>query len=146
MIVYLDEDLHGPRFADILRAAAIEVRTCGEEGFSGVADEIWIPAVAARDWVIVSGDHNTRFEAVERSAIIASNAKFVLLPRSRRTSHPELAQNFVNTFPLLRRFADGRPGPWLVSVTRPNRVSDIAAGRPGNVNVRQLDFAAQGRQ
>lgn len=138
MIVYLDENLHGPQFADVLRAAAIEFRTCGEEGLSGVADEVWIPQIAGRGWVIVSGDMMTRFSAIEKSAIVASGAKYVLLPRASRTPHPTLAQNFVNTFELLASFADGREGPWFVAVTLPNDVADVAAGLPGSVRLRRL--------
>lgn len=45
----------------------------------GVKDTVWVPAVAAQGWLIVTRDHNIRENPAERRAVRESGARMVAL-------------------------------------------------------------------
>ena len=135
---YLDENLHGERFASVLRGAALNIELCKDHGFSGVDDTLWIPDIARRGWIIVTGDIKTRHKVWERRVIITSKARMLHLRRGKNGTHQVLAQNFVNTLPRIERFLQTNAAPCLATVTRPSKLEDYYAGKSGNLNKQNL--------
>lgn len=135
---YLDENLHGETFASVLRAAGISIELCKDHHFSGVDDTIWIPEIAARGWIIVTGDVKTRHKSWERQVIIGSSAKMIHVRSGKNATHRMLAQNFVNTLPRIEAFLNKNPAPCLATLTRPSKLEDYRAGKPGNINKQKL--------
>lgn len=138
-VFYLDEDTDGPPFAQVLVKAGLEVRHCREEGFRATPDTIWIPEIAARGWITVTRDVRTRFNSWEKSAIVRAKARVIHVRSGKGVTHPVLAQNFVNSLPLILTFIEKNEPPFIATLTRPNRKEDIYRGRPGKLNSQRLD-------
>lgn len=135
---YLDENVSGRVFVEILRAAGINLVTCGELGLAGAPDELWIPKVTELQHVILSGDIRTRYIGAEKLALSASRARMIYIKQGNRTTHAQLADNFVNTHRQIQRFIRRHPAPWLVTLTRPPNVSSISDGKPGRLSQNHL--------
>jgi PIN like domain len=130
---FLDENLGLP-FAKILLEAGINVELHNSHFDPGVPDIVWIPTVAAKGWIGVTLDIQTRFNPREIEAIVTSKARILHLKGGPSTTHPMLATNFVQTFTKILRFLESNSGPCLATITRPSKKEDYFAGKPGNVN------------
>ena len=135
---YLDENLHGNKFASVLREAGILVELCKDHGYVGVEDTVWIPEVAERGWIAVTGYIRTRFRPVEKNAIIVSRARVVHVKHGKNATHEMLAKNFVNSLSKINRFLERNEAPCLATLTRPAKLEDFLSGKPGNVNSQDL--------
>ncbi len=137
-IFFLDENLHGDKFATVLRDAGIAIELYKAHYPPGVDDTIWIPEVANRDWISLTGDVRTRFKPWEKAVIVRSNARMVHVKKGKNATHKMLATNFVNTFDAICRFLDTHSAPCLATLTRPSKIQDYFAGKPGGVNIQKL--------
>jgi hypothetical protein len=59
---------------------------------------------------------------------------FCISKNNSSTTHLVLAKNFVQTHKKITAFLENHPGPCLVTITRPSKMEDYFAERPGNVN------------
>lgn len=104
---------------------------------SGLPDTVWIPEIARRAWIIVTGDIQTKFKSVEIETIVLSHARILHVVNRQTATHPVLAQNFVNTLPRITSFLRNNPAPCLATITRPSKKEDYWSGEAGNVNPQQ---------
>ena len=137
----LDENLQGDSFYSVLEAAGIYVVRCRDEGFEGTEDAIWIPAAAQLGYVIVSGDQRQRYRAWEKEALVRSGARVLHVVMGKHVTHPELAQNFVNTYEAIERFIKRTKPPFVATIVRPHLEADLQAGKPGRILRKQLPSA-----
>ena len=137
-VFYLDENLHGDKFANVLREAGVSLELCKEHGFSGADDTLWIPEVAKRGWVALTGDIKTRFRPHEKEVIIVSRARMIHVRKGKNATHEMLAINFVNSLAKVERFLERNEAPCLATLTRPSKVEDYLAGKSGNINPQDL--------
>lgn len=135
---FLDENLHGNIFADILKAANIPVELCKTHFPQGTDDTDWIPWVAQRGWVAVTGDKKTRFRPEEKEAIIVSGIKMIHLINGKNATHSMLANNFVYTYDKIVSFLDKNNAPCLATLTRPTTMDAYFRKLPGHVNPQKL--------
>ncbi|HTW14955.1 MAG TPA: hypothetical protein VMF51_07490 [Nocardioides sp.] len=92
----------------------------------GSKDTVWVPAVAARGWVIVTRDHNIRENPAERRAVRENGARMVALAG-------EDGRNTWGQLELFMRYwrqieeAASRPGPFIYLASRSRmRLLDLA--------------------
>ena len=137
-IFYLDENLHGNTFANVLRKANIRIELCKDHGFIGVDDTVWIPEVASRGWIILTGDIRTRYRPLEKQVIITSQARMIHIKSGKGTTHKMLATNFVNSLSIINKYLKLDEAPCLATLTRPSRSEDSLSGKPGNLNPQKL--------
>lgn len=135
---FLDENLHGDLFADILKAAGISVELCKTHFTQGTDDTDWIPWVAERGWIAVTGDRKTRFRSEEKAAIIVSRAKMIHVVKGKNATHVMLANNFVYTLKEIVAFLDKSGTPCLATLTRPSSQDAYFRKLPGRVNPQKL--------
>lgn len=135
MRLFIDENLDGAIFTEILQRAEIEfVRMRDRFGF-GVEDSIWIPEVARRGEIIVTRDVRTRRNAVEIRALVRARARVLYL---RSGDHGLLARNLVNTYPSVVRFFERHDPPVAASLARPQTLQQIFRGDHGRLRRRAL--------
>ncbi|HVN34332.1 MAG TPA: hypothetical protein VMU96_03635 [Casimicrobiaceae bacterium] len=72
-IYYLDANLDGPDLVTTLRGAGMSCEAHRDHFAQDAADEDWIPAVAAKGWVIVTRDFAIKRRPTERAAWTAAN-------------------------------------------------------------------------
>jgi len=131
---FVDENLDGPAFLDVLDAAWVTYMTARSLGLRGVADAAWIPRVSAEGLIIVTADVRIRYTPLEKQALVNSGARVVFLRRGKHATHAQLAQNFANAIPAVRGHAARRVPPWLVTLGLPADPLDVYKGRHGSMN------------
>lgn len=134
MELFTDRDLGGRQFPTLLRDAGLTVHAHKDHLAPDAPDTEWLPQVDARGWIILSLDFNIRRNPLERDAVFGSGAAFFALTGGSATAR-ELAQNFLNTLPLVERFLAGHPSPFIAKIDRATPPPMITAGRPRRVEM-----------
>jgi hypothetical protein len=93
-IYYLDANLDGPELVGRLREAGMPCEPHRSHFAPDAEDELWIPAVASRGWIIVTRDFAIQRRPPERQAWIASNAIVVMI-RGERLSADDMSKRLL---------------------------------------------------
>jgi hypothetical protein len=56
-VTFFFDNHHAPEIVEILRKAEVDARHLREEFAEGTLDTVWIPQVAERGWILITGDH-----------------------------------------------------------------------------------------
>ena len=115
---YVDET-YGPRLVSLLREMRLHAVTYRDvRGIeSGDRDVDWIPKVAARRWIAVTGDKRLRRRLVELRAI--QNARLgAVVVATRLSTEDEAAQVIDKHRKSVLALAHHMPGPYVISLTR----------------------------
>ena len=114
---FTDRDL-GHQFPAILREAGIHVERHTDHFDGPEKDEVWLPEVGRRGWIVLTHDRQIRRKVNERKAVMESGvAMFAVIGQQ---PYPQLARYLVNTFPLIERFLDHNEPPFIAKVLRPS--------------------------
>jgi hypothetical protein len=78
--IFIDRGFGGYRLAAILRKVGFEVRAHKECSWlnSDVDDDVWIPDVTSRGWVILSSDKRISRDPVNVRAVLDSKAQVIM--------------------------------------------------------------------
>jgi PIN like domain len=128
---FVDRDLAGKRFLEILRAASIQVVDHNDHFDPTTPDGEWLAFVGSRGLVAVTRD-KLGLHSLETRQLMEAGARVFVLVGS--APHPELADNFVATMPRILRFLKRNRGPFIAKVSRPNE-RDRQLGRSGQVGL-----------
>jgi hypothetical protein len=109
---YLDANLDGPDLVRQLRAGGVPVERHRDHFAGDAEDEVWIPEVAARGWIIVTRDFAIQRRPTERYAWTAANAVVIML-RGDRLSADDMAEM------LLAAHGAGRLDAFIAKRQRP---------------------------
>lgn len=71
---FLDRQLGRYTVADALRTAGAQVKIQDDHFAQNTADSVWLAAVGANDWVVISKDENIRRNPLERQAYADSES------------------------------------------------------------------------
>lgn len=70
--LYLDESVDGETLAAALVAAHIKVERATRNFSRGTPDEVWLPEVGRRGWIVLTRDKRIRYRTLERVALTAA--------------------------------------------------------------------------
>lgn len=113
-VFFSDENLGRRVFPDLLRAEGISLKVHLDHFEQGTPDDQWVPAVAARGWVLLTLDARLRYNRLEQDAIREHGlAVFVLVSGK---SHEEKATNFLRALPRIRRLLLRQAPPFIAKV------------------------------
>lgn len=138
MTFFIDANIDGPKFANPLRASGIQVELHRDHFERDEDDTVWIPKTAERGWIAVTDDKATKFKDLEVLAIMRSRARMLYIKKKQGVGVENLAANFVNTLDEIYGFFERHEPPCAGSLTRPNKVEDLWAKKPGRVHLRRL--------
>jgi len=80
-------------------------------------DEVWLPEVARREWVILTKDKAIRRRPMEKRALIASGARtFVLTSGNMRGE--EMAEILLKHLRRMERLARSTLPPFVAAITK----------------------------
>jgi predicted nuclease of predicted toxin-antitoxin system len=114
---FLDRSLECGVVIRALQAAGADVRVHSDYFAHDEDDEVWLPQVARRRWVILTKDKRIRRRPIEKQALLASGARaFVLTSGSLRGE--EMADLFVKRLRRMERVARNTNPPFVAAVTR----------------------------
>ncbi len=113
-VFYVDRCL-GKAVARALRDAGADVRVHDDHFAQDALDEVWIPDVAARGWVILTKDKNIRRRHGEREATLLAAARMFTLS-SGNMRGAVMAETFVRHLDAMTATALGLAPPLLAVV------------------------------
>ena len=132
-VFFVDRDLCGRKFLEILRGADLKVVAHGDLFEPAARDVEFLPEVGRRSWVFLSRNTRIRYTSPETEALMSSGVRafFFAGASVRQKSY---AENFVLTLPAIGRFLRRHRAPFIAKILRPNE-RDAALGRPGRVKL-----------
>ena len=88
-------------------------------------DEIWLPEVAQRGWLVLTRDKHIRYRPIEKQALMASGARtFVLVSSNLRGQ--EMANLLVKQLNKIEQIARNTRPPFVAAISRTGvRVLDL---------------------
>lgn len=116
LVFFTDRDL-GTRFPDILAASGLNVERHRDHFPPDCADEEWLKAIGAQNWIAVTHDRRIRYKPNELAAV--ERHRVALLVVIGKTPFPLLARNFVATVPKISDFLAQHTAPFIAKVYRP---------------------------
>lgn len=108
--------------AAALRAAGERVEIMEDHFDSDAEDAVWVPAVGARGWVILSKDKALRHNSLEQIALLKSNTHSFILTSADQTGQ-QMAAAFVAALPDMKRLIAKFPPPFVGTVSPKGAVS-----------------------
>ncbi|MDY6937275.1 MAG: hypothetical protein SWY16_06375 [Cyanobacteriota bacterium] len=121
IIFFVDRSLGKTHVVKALREIGESVEAHDDHFDRAEADSVWLQAVAARDWVVLTADKRIAYRRLERMAIEQARAKvFVLV--SGNLSGPEMAAIFAKAVTAIKRFTWQTAAPFIAKVYKDGRV------------------------
>ena len=139
-ILYLDENLD--RCKPILEAlnqqnVSFELHHTWFE--SGVDDDVWLPFVGERHWIIVTKDKRNRYNKWEKAALRRFKVREFYFG-SGNMNGLEMAAALVAALPEMRNICQSTPPPFVASISRSGTVT-ILEDQRGSTHERRTRTA-----
>lgn len=114
---FLDRQIGKYLVANALRSAGAVVEVHDDHFPQETEDVVWIPAIAARGWVLITRDQNIRYNALERAAYESARLRGFIVT-GKGMNGTELSELMVACLPRMTRKASHAPGPLLYTISR----------------------------
>ena len=124
-ILYLDENLDNcqPIIACLV-ASGVQFRRHRDFHPRGTLDEIWLPFVAERAWVVLTKDKRNRFNEIERDAVRRHRVREFYFGSGNSTG-AEMAEALEKAIPEMKKISRIYDPPVVGSVTRLGTVTVV---------------------
>lgn len=121
IVFFVDRSLGKTHVVNALREIGLAVERHDDHFDRAETDEVWLQAVAAKEWVVLTADKRIAYRRLEKMAIEQSGAKvFVLV--SGNLSGVEMAAIFVKAVGAMKSFVLKTPAPFMAKVYKDGRV------------------------
>ena len=121
-VLYLDENLDNCQpIIDALISDGVQFRRHRDFHARGTLDEIWLPFVAERAWVVLTKDKRNRYNDIERDAVRRHRVREFYFGSGNFTG-AEMAQALVKAIPEMRKISRTYSPPVVGSITRAGTV------------------------
>jgi len=119
LVYWVDRSLGAEIVPKALRAHGINIRTYVEiyPNEPKVRDEVWIPEITERGWVILTKDKEIRREPVEIEALRRVKARYICLSAGKMRGD-EQAACLLHHWMTIDSLVINKRAPLLVTVTR----------------------------
>jgi hypothetical protein len=116
-VYFTDRDL-GKRFPEILKSGGLTVERHADHFAHDAPDETWLEAIGKRGWIALTHDRRIRYKPNELAAVMRHGVALLVIVG--KAPFPDLANNFVNSRPVIEHFLCGRKPPFIAKVYRPS--------------------------
>jgi hypothetical protein len=114
---FVDRSLGQETVALALKAKGVLVERHDDHFAQNTSDDVWLPVVGARGWVVLSKDKRIRYRHAEREAVrTAAVALFVFLGGNMRAG--EIAQTIAGALPLMNGMLATQKRPFLAGISK----------------------------
>ncbi len=121
LVLYLDRALGRHTVAVALRTAGLTVEIHDDHFDQDARDVDWLPAVAAKGWVILTKDAAVARRPLERDAIDIAGAR-VFAFSNANVPGSAVASGFLIAWPKMLALIKSRAGPFIAVVHKDGRV------------------------
>jgi len=115
-VFFTDRDL-GKQFPARLREAGLTVERHADHFLPNAPDEVWLPEVGRRGWIVLTHDERIRYKPNELAAVMRHRVPLLVV--QGQAPFPQLAEWFVQTLPRIAAFLDAHEPPYIAKVQRP---------------------------
>ena len=124
-ILYLDENLDNCKpIMDALLGSSVKFECHARHFARGTNDDVWLPFVAERSWVVLTKDKNNRYNDLEREAIRTCKVREFYFGRGNFNAS-EMAEALVAAIPEMRRLCRTHNPPLVASTTRSGEITVV---------------------
>jgi hypothetical protein len=124
-VLFLDENLDNCQpILESLVAGAVQYRRHRDYFERGVLDEVWLPFVAERAWVVLTKDKRNRYNDLERDAVRRHRVREFYFG-SGNFNGAEMAQALTGALPELRQICRTFDPPVVGSIARSGAVTVV---------------------
>jgi hypothetical protein len=124
--VWFTDECLGQRVPAALRAAGMTIEPWYDHFPAGTLDEIWLPEVGARGWIVLTKDKAIRRKPWEMGKVIAAGVRMFTLPSGNMTGDQMAALFLDNRLDMGRCLKKNR-GP-LIAVVSQSGVTLVRSG------------------
>lgn len=115
---FLDRASESKALCDALQAKGAQVETHRDYYEDDEADEVWLPEVAAKGWIIISQD---QFNELERQAIRNANGRAFLIVHGEMKGEEEAAM-IAAALPKMLRILKANKAPFVARLYNPKKI------------------------
>lgn len=138
LVLYLDENLDNCKpIMDALLVSKIKFERHTSHFARGEDDEVWLPFVAERSWVVITKDKRNRYNDLEREAIRRSKVREFYFAKGN-FSGMEMAEALIIAAVEMRRLCRTFNSPLVGSIAR-SGVITIVYDEKGSTHVRRQE-------
>jgi hypothetical protein len=124
-ILYLDENLDNCKpLIDVLAGTGVQFRRHRDFHLRGTLDEIWLPFVAERAWVVLTKDKRNRYNEIERDAVRRHRVREFYFGSGNFTG-AEMATALEKALPEMKKISRIYNPPVVGSITRLGTVTVV---------------------
>jgi predicted nuclease of predicted toxin-antitoxin system len=115
-IFFIDRSLGGQVVAEALRAAGEQVEVHDDHFARDATDEVWLAAVGAKGWIVLSKDDRIRRDSVERAALVTAGVAAFFLGRSDLRGD-QMARALASALPAMKKALRRFSVPFIAGVS-----------------------------
>ncbi len=120
---YLDETNDSDALAEALRAQNIKVQRHRDHFPKGTQDEVWLPIIAAKGWVILTRDSQWRYDEVEKAAFRSQTARALIISEGKnKMSDEAIAETILKAKTRISNLVKTTHPPFTAKLYRGGRV------------------------
>ena|ERR1019366_3266374 len=124
-ILYLDENLDNRQpIIEALVANAVQYRRHRDHFTRGTPDEVWLPFVAERGWIVLTKDKRNRYNEIERDAVRRHRVREFYFG-SGNFNGAEMAQALLGAVAQMKELSRAYNAPLVGSITRSGHVTVV---------------------
>ena len=123
-VFFVDRSLGKEILASALRLAGLRVEVHDDHFPPDAKDQQWLSVVGRNRWIVLTKDKKIRHRAPELAAVRTAKVRmFTLTAGSVQAA--EMADIFLRSMPQIRAYLQSHEEPFIVSVTRSGKVSQV---------------------
>lgn len=135
-ILYLDENLDNCKpIVDALTGSKVAFERHTNWFARGTFDDVWLPFVAERSWVVLTKDKRNRYNELERDAVRIHKVKEFYFGRGD-INGSEMAQALTEALPEMRKICRTYAAPVVGCITRSGAIT-IVFDEKGSTHARR---------
>jgi hypothetical protein len=113
--LYLDESVDGETLVAALIAANVRVERATRNFPRGTPDEVWLPEVGRRGWIVLTRDKRIRYRTLERVALTAAAVRAFVFTGGN-VGAKETAEILVRACPAIERICRAQKPPFIYHI------------------------------
>ena len=118
LAIYLDENhCNNPRVLAVLRDAGVQVERHLDHFAKGTLDEVWLPFVGEKGWILLTTDGRIRYRSNEKQAVIENNVRMFYFSNNNMSGGQMAAALEKALLEIYKLCAKQKP-PFFAAITR----------------------------
>ena len=117
LAIYLDENhCNNPRVLAVLRDAGVQVERHLDHFERGTPDEVWLPFVGNKGWILLTSDGRIRYRSNEKQAVIENRVRMFYFSNNNMNGL-QMATALEKALPKIFKLCAKHQPPFFAAIT-----------------------------